>query len=485
MKSLPIEKTAALTQSNEFWIGNSPMIELTKHRLQSMANSTLPVLIYGETGTGKLIAARMLHNHDKGEHHPFIEICCRQKEDLEKTKQTGHPLEQKEGHPSYRSSEGEDAHLLERHPLEEEHLLHRIQNGLNNAQGGSLFIRGIESLTDSEASLLHAFLLQSGAIESQQVRLIMSSRIKPATSELIKVEHHFIDWLHHRCLSIELPKLAHRVEDIESLVLDYQQQDLIASNLQFQPSAWRLLKCYAWPENVKQLTHCLDTLAVQTSSATISESELLDCFPDMADSTKSNISKSSVGSNVSVYVKPSVRESDHEERVHQYAKMDSATEKSTFIKLPDTGKLEGKNALGISATVARHPALDKAVVYLYNNFRKPIHMEELAAQACVSPSHLSYLFKHYLGSSFKQTLLLLRIVEAMKLLVENPTRQVTQVCDDVGFSDLSFFVRKFKSIVGMSPGVYRDQYGRMKASRELLVVEEVLTMPMLQSLARH
>ena len=104
-----------------------------------------------------------------------------------------------------------------------------------------------------------------------------------------------------------------------------------------------------------------------------------------------------------------------------------------------------------------HPALQRALDYLKAHYTQPLSLNEVAECACVSPSHLSFLFKRYVGQSFKQTLLRIRIKTAMALFRENPYSQVTEVCDDVGFSDLSFFVRKFKAVVGVSPGVYRDQ----------------------------
>jgi len=433
MNQLSIEQTAASTLENESWIGNSPMIELTKHRLQSMSGSALPVLIYGQTGTGKMIAARVLHNHDKGESSPFVSVCCKQGN--------------------------------------KQNLLKLIAESWNKAKGGSLFIRNIDILMEEEAAHLKAFLLRADAAEKKQiVRLIASSGLTPVNSGKNKIKHHFIDWLHYHGLTIELPTLENRIEDVESLVLDYQRQDLIALGLHFQSSAWEVLKNYQWPENVKQLKCCLDTLAVQAKSPIITKEILLECFPYMAHNPAEKAGKITIDSPL-------------KSAVHQYARLGNIKTEPTFINTSNGNKRYDSD---IEAShVARHPALDKAVVYLYNNFKKPINMDELAGQACISPSHLSYLFKHYLGTSFKQTLLILRIVEAMKLLVENPNRQVTQVCDDVGFSDLSFFIRKFKTTVGLSPGVYRDQYGQVKASPELLEVEEVLARPMLQSHIRH
>ncbi len=83
-------------------------------------------------------------------------------------------------------------------------------------------------------------------------------------------------------------------------------------------------------------------------------------------------------------------------------------------------------------------------------------MHQLARHACVSPSHLSYLFKKTLGVSFKPFLALMRIKKAAHLLIEQPFQGITEVALEVGFGDLRHFERTFKRLLACSPRVYRQ-----------------------------
>lgn len=57
-------------------IGNSPKFRNILSRAMVAANSDITVLIQGETGTGKNLIARAIHNSSKRKQQPFIEINC-------------------------------------------------------------------------------------------------------------------------------------------------------------------------------------------------------------------------------------------------------------------------------------------------------------------------------------------------------------------------------------------------------------------------
>ena len=137
------------------------------------------------------------------------------------------------------------------------------------------------------------------------------------------------------------------------------------------------------------------------------------------------------------------------------AKTENSSIANSFDELAKKYAVLPKSKKGYS-----HPALNKALHYIYKNYANPIDMPTLASSACISQSHLSYLFKYYLGMSFKKVLMRFRVAKSMELFDNNPSLQVTQVCDQVGFPDLSFFVRKFHLYVGVSPSVYRDEHCR-------------------------
>lgn len=113
---------------------------------------------------------------------------------------------------------------------------------------------------------------------------------------------------------------------------------------------------------------------------------------------------------------------------------------------------------GILANVdisKEHPAIARAITFIFDNFKSDISMQDLSGASYVSPSHLSSLFKERFNLSFKKVLMHIRIEEAKRVLSKHPQRQVTLICTDSGFSDLSHFEKTFKKYVGLSPSVYR------------------------------
>ncbi|WCN13990.1 helix-turn-helix domain-containing protein [Marinomonas mediterranea] len=447
MNQVQLSRPISFDENQDAWVGTSSFIQMAKQQLKLMSKSRLPVFILGLSGTGKAIAAKMLHDLGCAGRAPFVTVCC--------------------------------------HQIDQDNLARELEEHHSRAGGGSLYIRNIELLSDQGLEVLKQFWLRFDAAENNVRLLVSSSDTKNITSSESGLNDDFSNWLYYHCLTIELPTLMNRLEDIEALVQMYQTENPMIARLSFQSSAWEVLKGYMWPGNVKQLKRCLDKLVIQANSSIVNREVLLECFPSMATDIKK---KSSVTQKDTVIQKDllSVNVNSKDILYHYVGSDVNASSANNII--PDNmnplRKIFSDNG-DLSHHSINHPALNKAIVYLYHNYKKPLNMDELASQACISPSHLSYLFKHYLGMSFKQVLLRLRIVKAMELLAENPNRQVTQVCDDVGFSDLSFFVRKFKATVGMSPGVYRDQYGQTDSSPEFMVVEEALSHPLLQLSVRH
>jgi len=128
---------------------------------------------------------------------------------------------------------------------------------------------------------------------------------------------------------------------------------------------------------------------------------------------------------------------------------------STQILMPPRTEIPIQSPLNYAK---EHPALEKAVRYLGENYKVDLSMVELAQKCFVSSSHLSFLFKSRLGKTFKQLLTEIRIEKAKELFQTMPARQITQICSDVGFIDLSHFEKTFKKHVGLSPSRYRAQF---------------------------
>ncbi len=94
--------------------------------------------------------------------------------------------------------------------------------------------------------------------------------------------------------------------------------------------------------------------------------------------------------------------------------------------------------------------------YLARHYPEKITLSGLAQQACLSRSHLSYLFKQTIGVSFKPFLAAVRIEKARRFLAEKPHLSITRIGSEVGFGDLRHFERTFKRWAGSTPRAYRQ-----------------------------
>jgi AraC family transcriptional regulator len=91
------------------------------------------------------------------------------------------------------------------------------------------------------------------------------------------------------------------------------------------------------------------------------------------------------------------------------------------------------------------------------NFAGPVTIEEMAAEAGLSPAHFSRLFKQVLGDSPYQFVMDYRVEQAKKMLTdrERPLIDVALAC---GFSDQPHFGRVFKKLTGLTPREFRAQH---------------------------
>jgi AraC-like DNA-binding protein len=86
---------------------------------------------------------------------------------------------------------------------------------------------------------------------------------------------------------------------------------------------------------------------------------------------------------------------------------------------------------------------------------RPIDLEDAAAQAGISPFHFLRLFRHVLGVTPHQYLVRSRLRHAARRLADDDS-PITDIAYDVGFGDLSNFVRTFHRAAGASPLRFRQ-----------------------------
>jgi AraC-like DNA-binding protein len=113
-------------------------------------------------------------------------------------------------------------------------------------------------------------------------------------------------------------------------------------------------------------------------------------------------------------------------------------------------------------SVARATAVDDerravaAALWIDAHSAEPIALDDMAREAGWSPFHFLRVFGAVLDVTPHQYLVRSRVRKAAALLVEDPQRAVTDVALDVGFADLSNFVRSFRRATGLAPRAWRE-----------------------------
>ncbi len=97
----------------------------------------------------------------------------------------------------------------------------------------------------------------------------------------------------------------------------------------------------------------------------------------------------------------------------------------------------------------------EAALWIDDNSHEEVDLEQAARQAGLSPFHFLRLFSSVLGVTPHQYLVRSRLRHAARLLADHDMA-VTDVAYDVGFGDLSNFVRTFHRAAGVSPSKFRQ-----------------------------
>lgn len=103
---------------------------------------------------------------------------------------------------------------------------------------------------------------------------------------------------------------------------------------------------------------------------------------------------------------------------------------------------------------AHDARIEQAVRYIVNNLSKPITLTRLAAECCLSRSHLAALFKQHTGMgpiAFQQQQ---RIIRARELLTIS-NEPIRQIAFELGYNDPLYFSTFFKRHCGVSPRAFR------------------------------
>ena len=123
-----------------------------------------------------------------------------------------------------------------------------------------------------------------------------------------------------------------------------------------------------------------------------------------------------------------------------------------LYKLAKHDEIELLSSEGYRNTKIREGS-DETHEFIFKNFNKPIKLADVAAIAGMNPSAFSRYFKRIHRKTFSRYLIEIRIGYACKLLMENKSN-VSTVCYESGFNNISNFNKQFRKIMDMNPSEY-------------------------------
>lgn len=233
---------SAAGASNDF-IGNSPSLRRTQSQLTQVAGTHETVLILGETGTGKGVAARAVHSQSTERDGPFIQINCGAiPRDLVESELFGHERGAFTG------------------------AVTRKLGKIELAQGGTLFLDEIGDMPlDAQVKLLQLLeertFTRVGGAQSLPARVRIIAATNRDLREMATAGDFREDlYFRLRVFEVHLPPLRERREDIPLLALYFAERMAAHLNKPLRTitaGAERHLQAYAWPGNVRELEHAV------------------------------------------------------------------------------------------------------------------------------------------------------------------------------------------------------------------------------------
>jgi len=234
-------------QTNQL-IGDSTAMQEVFRTIGRLSRSTISVLLTGETGTGKEVVARALHQHSPRSRGPFVAInTAAVPTELLESELFGHEKGSFTGAHTRRSGRFEEA------------------------SGGTLFLDEIGDMPLPLQTRLLRVLAEGDYYRVGGRDLLRADvRVLTATHQDLQkkiADGTFREDLYHRLnvITIELPPLRERVEDIPLLARHFLRQAADEMGLEekhLMPETISALQRKAWPGNVRQLQNLCQQLCV-------------------------------------------------------------------------------------------------------------------------------------------------------------------------------------------------------------------------------
>ena len=237
-------------------IGSTPAMHDLRSRIERVALTDFTVLIEGESGVGKELVARQVHELSRRQRGPFVAVnCAAVVESLLEAELFG--IEERTA-TGVRGRRGK----------------------FENADGGTIFLDEVSDLSASaQAKLLRA--IQEVAVErvgGHGVRRV-NTRIVAATNRPLArlVEQRlFRSDLYYRLAGVEItvPPLRERSEDIIELARYFLERHRFTRALTMSPAAQEALRAYQWPGNVRELQRVIERAVALSETDSIELDDL-------------------------------------------------------------------------------------------------------------------------------------------------------------------------------------------------------------------
>ncbi|MCL5023121.1 MAG: sigma 54-interacting transcriptional regulator [Nitrospirae bacterium] len=265
MKELELEELKQELRQ-EYWfmglLGRSSPMQRLFEQIRNAAVSEAPVLVCGESGSGKDLVARAIHKLSRRKEGPFIAMNCASLND----------------------------HLLESELFG--HTKGSFTGAINDrvgrfeaANNGSIFLDEIGDMP----KIMQVKLLR--VLEEKVVERVGDHRPIPVNIRLISATNKELDGLipqdrfredllyRINSIVVEVPPLRERREDIPIIAFHYLKKISLVNNKDIRrisPPAMEIIGNFSWPGNVRQLINALEHSAITCKGDTIEVSNLPD-----------------------------------------------------------------------------------------------------------------------------------------------------------------------------------------------------------------
>ncbi|MBB5212246.1 sigma-54-dependent transcriptional regulator [Microbulbifer hydrolyticus] len=248
-------------------IGDSPVMRDLYARIHKVAPTDATVLVHGETGTGKELVARAIHEESKRNGKPLISVnCAAIPETLIEAELFGHEKGAFTGAQTAR------------------------EGLVAAADGGTLFLDEIGELPlEAQARLLRVLqegeVRPIGAIESRKVNVRLVAATHRNLRQLAS-ERKFREDLYYRInvVQMSLPPLRERGKDVLSIsesLLEKFCAKINRQTLKLSPEAIQAVTTYTWPGNVRELENAIQRAVILTEDSSEIDHRTLDIDLDL------------------------------------------------------------------------------------------------------------------------------------------------------------------------------------------------------------